>query len=68
MGRSAPTAFIQAVTDALISVATLSLSFRSGALFYRRFLSRENVRNQYVIPHPTSHFCFIKKIHNNLSD
>lgn len=48
MGRSAATALFQAVTDALLSVGTLSLSFRFGAIFYKRFLSRENVRNQYV--------------------
>eukprot|EP00177_Eucheuma_denticulatum_P003984 GFKZ01007196.1.p1 GENE.GFKZ01007196.1~~GFKZ01007196.1.p1 ORF type:complete len:487 (+),score=72.17 GFKZ01007196.1:146-1606(+) len=49
MGRSAPTALIQAVADAFISVATLFFSFRAGKLFYNRFLSRENVRNYATV-------------------
>lgn len=56
MGRSAATDLFQAVTDALLSVGSLSVSFRLGSIFYKRFLSRENVRNQYV---QTSHPCLV---------
>lgn len=51
MGRSAATDFFQALTDAFLSVTTLFIAFRFGSIFYKRFLSRENVRNQYVL-HP----------------
>lgn len=49
MGRSAPTLtaslLAKALTDALITVATFSVAIRFGSVFYKRFLSRENVRN-----------------------
>lgn len=52
MGRSAAThtasLILKALTDAFISVATFFLAARFGAIFYKRFLSRENVHNQYV--------------------
>ena len=53
MGRYAAAPFVHAVTDSLISVGTHSLLLRVGTLFYRRFLSRENVRKQYVCAHAT---------------
>ncbi|CAN8065989.1 unnamed protein product [Agarophyton chilense] len=45
MRRSAASVFTQALADSLISIFTFLFTRRCGALFYRRFLSRENVIN-----------------------
>eukprot|EP00171_Calliarthron_tuberculosum_P009100 IDg9100t1 len=45
MPRSSPAAtLLQAFSDALLSLGTLSLSFRVGVVFYRRLVEREHVR------------------------
>lgn len=49
MARSSPAATLgQAFSDALLSLGTISLSYRVGVAFYRRLVEREHVRLQYV--------------------
>lgn len=52
MGRSAAGILAQALGDSALSVGTLASSYRFGVSFYRRFLSLDSVRNQYVLPSP----------------
>lgn len=49
MPHTSVSALVQAIADSLTSVATLYLSFRAGALFYRRFLLKDTFRNHVAV-------------------
>lgn len=49
MAHSFLSTLAQAVIDSLTSVASLCVAFRFGAVFYKRFLLKESIRNHMIV-------------------